>query len=240
MTSTIAPWQIQVHNLHKYYRDGEGNRLHILKGLDFQIAAASTTAILGASGVGKSTLMHILGALDHADEGEILIDGANITRMSREECARYRNQQIGFVFQFHHLLQDFTAVENVAMPLRINQVSASRALKKAAELLKEVGLGHRLQHKPAQLSGGEQQRVAIARAIVNEPKILFADEPTGNLDQETGLQVLNLLLKLNLERGLTLIIISHNAALADALQCRYRLNGGVLKLENTSTRQTHS
>lgn len=224
--------QIQVANLHKTYFDGVGHHLHILRGLTFEASAGSTISIIGASGTGKSTFLHILGALDNADEGSIQIEGTELSSLNRDQTAVFRNQFFGIIFQFHQLLHDFSALDNVMMPLLINGRSAGSAKRKAKEVLAEVGLGKRLSHKPNQLSGGEQQRVAIARAIVNSPKILLADEPTGNLDQETGDQVFNLILKLNKEYGITLIMITHNPLLASTLQHQYRMENGLLNLIN--------
>ncbi len=220
--------QIKVCNLHKSYHDGEGRELHILKGIDLEISKGATVAIIGASGTGKSTFLHLLGALDVADTGKIEIDGEELSTMTRDESARFRNQQVAFIFQFHHLLNDFTALENVIMPLRINNLPVDKASKIAEELLAKVGLGERLHHKPFQLSGGEQQRVAIARAISNSPQILLADEPTGNLDQETGEQIFDLLLQLNKDYNITLVVITHNPTLAASMQFQYKMAGGLL------------
>ncbi len=222
--------QIEVVDLHKSYRDGEGKILHILQGVNLQIPRKATVAIVGASGTGKSTFLHVLGALDTAEKGKIYVEGQDLLSMKREQCARFRNQTVGFVFQFHHLMQDFTALENVMMPLRIQSVALSEAKKRASTLLQQVGLGDRLHHRPAQLSGGEQQRVAVARAIANSPKILLADEPTGNLDEETGQQILDLMLQLNEEYGITVIIITHNSALASSMKYQYRMVHGQLTL----------
>lgn len=220
--------QIEIANLHKSYRDGEGHELHILKGLALQIPQSATVSIVGASGTGKSTFLHLLGGLEKADKGEIRIAGHPLSKMTREETARFRNEQVAFVFQFHHLLQDFTALENVIMPLRINHQPLEQARKTAEALLTKVGLEGRFHHKPFQLSGGEQQRVAIARALANSPKILLTDEPTGNLDQETGQQILELLLQLNEDYGITLIVITHNPKLAGSMQYQYELAEGLL------------
>ncbi|MBF0286342.1 MAG: ABC transporter ATP-binding protein [SAR324 cluster bacterium] len=224
----MVPTQIKVSRLHKSYHDGEGRELHILKGIDLEISKGATVAIVGASGTGKSTFLHLLGALDVADKGKIEIDGDELSEMKRDEIARFRNQQVAFIFQFHHLLNDFTALENVIMPLRINNCPINKANKIAQDLLVKVGLEERLHHKPFQLSGGEQQRVAIARAISNSPQILLADEPTGNLDQETGQQIFNLLLELNRDYNITLIVITHNPALAASMQLQYKMADGLL------------
>lgn len=220
--------QIEVTNLHKSYHDGEGRILRILKGLTLRVPKAATLAIVGSSGVGKSTFLHLLGGLDKADSGEIRIEEKVLSQMRREEIARFRNEKVAFVFQFHHLLQDFTALENVIMPLRINHKPWEVARKEAKELLIKVGLNGRFNHKPSQLSGGEQQRVAIARALSNSPKILLTDEPTGNLDQETGQQIVDLLLHFNKEYGITLIVITHNPTLATSMDFQYELADGLL------------
>ncbi|MBF0278190.1 MAG: ABC transporter ATP-binding protein [SAR324 cluster bacterium] len=228
---------IEVTNLHKSYRDGEGHILHILKGLSLSVNQGATVSIVGASGTGKSTFLHLLGGLDTADEGEIKIAGEDLSKMTREETAKFRNKEIAYVFQFHHLLHDFTALENVAMPLRICNQPTDEANQKAKSLLSNVGLEERFHHKPSQLSGGEQQRVAIARAVANSPKILLTDEPTGNLDQETGQQILELLLRLNVDYGITLIVITHNTALADSMQFHYKLMDGLLHLQTNESIQ---
>jgi len=221
--------QIDVSGLHKSYLDGEGRHLEILKGLDFQAESGDSVAIVGASGAGKSTLLHLLGALEPPDSGRLLIQGEPLHSLSRNARAQFRNRHIGFIFQFHQLLQDFTALENVAMPLLIRGRSSADAQDAARHLLDRVGLGERTGHKPNQLSGGEQQRVAVARALVADPKILLADEPTGNLDVETGVQVVDLLLELNQERNGTLVMITHNPALAQRMARQLRLEAGTLR-----------
>jgi len=220
--------QIHVSGLHKTYLDGEGKKLHILKGLNFNISSGSTVAIIGASGTGKSTFLHLLGALEGVEEGSIQIKGTSLNALSREARAEFRNKEIGFIFQFHQLLQDFNAQENVMLPLLIHGWSHEKALARSISLLKKVGLENRLTHKPSQLSGGEQQRVAIARAIVNSPSILLADEPTGNLDRETGNYIMELLLTLNSDEGITIIMITHNPILASRMQHQYRMENGLL------------
>lgn len=222
------PIQIQISNLHKSYRDGEGKLLHILKGVELSIPQGATVSIVGASGTGKSTFLHLLGALDKADKGEILVESQKLSQLDRDGAAHFRNRVISFVFQFHHLLHDFTALENVMMPLRINNQSAESVQALSERSLQEVGLQDRLHHKPFQLSGGEQQRVAIARAIANSPKILLADEPTGNLDEENGKHIIDLLLRLNKTLGITLVVITHNSALASIMQYQYRMADGLL------------
>jgi lipoprotein-releasing system ATP-binding protein len=222
------PGFICVENLHKHYRDGEGRDLHILRGVSLTVERGETVSIMGASGTGKSTLLHLLGALDTPDEGSIQVDGRDIARMDAQQGAAFRNQTIGFVFQFHHLLMDFTALENVMMPMWIRQGRTFPAQAAAMTLLKEVGLEQRAVHRPAQLSGGEQQRLAIARSIANRPKLLLADEPTGNLDEETGNRVSDLLLRLNRDYELTLILVTHNPQFAGRMARRYVLELGHL------------
>ena len=167
--------EIKVSNLHKSYLDGEGRKLHILRGLNFEVESGSTVAILGSSGTGKSTFLHILGALESLDEGKLSLGGENLAKLSRDQAAKFRNREVGFIFQFHQLLQDFTALENVMIPQLIKERFSKNARKRSIEILQKVGLEKRSGHKPAQLSGGEQQRVAIARALVNRPRIILAD-----------------------------------------------------------------
>ena len=222
--------QIQVSNLHKSYLDGEGRKLHILRGINFEAESGSTVAILGASGTGKSTFLHTLGTLEGIDEGRLCLDGRDLTLLSRDQAAQFRNEEVGFIFQFHQLLQDFTALENVMIPQLIKGISSETARTNALELLQKVGLSERTGHKPTQLSGGEQQRVAIARALVNRPRIVLADEPTGNLDEETSAQVMEVLLRLNRENETTLIMITHNTSLASAMQFQHRMENGQLHM----------
>jgi lipoprotein-releasing system ATP-binding protein len=221
---------IHVQGLHKHYRDVQGNELHILRGVDLEVAAGQTASIMGASGAGKSTLLHLLGALDAPDAGVIRIGGQEVGTLEDEQAARFRNQTIGFVFQFHHLLMDFTALENVLIPMWIRAGRTVPRQEEARRLLEEVGLGERAHHKPSALSGGEQQRLAIARAIANRPRILLADEPTGNLDEATGRRVEDLLLRLNTEHGLTLILVTHNPQFAGRMARTFVLEHGLLHL----------
>jgi len=222
--------QIQVSNLHKSYLDGEGRNLHILRGLNFEAESGSTVAILGASGTGKSTFLHILGTLENIDEGKLSLDGSDLANISRDQAAQFRNNEVGFIFQFHQLLQDFTALENVMIPQLIKGNDFEFVRKNATDLLKKVGLNNRAGHKPAQLSGGEQQRVAIARALVNRPRIVLADEPTGNLDEDTSIQVMEVMLRLNQENKTTLIMITHDTNLASDMQHRHLMENGQLHL----------
>ncbi len=222
---TAAPSFIHIERLYKTY-EGPRDTVEVLKGLDLQVAQGETVAILGASGVGKSTLLHIAGALDRPTGGLVLVDGQEIFRMDERALAVFRNRNIGFVFQFHHLLPEFSALENVMMPALIARRERGEALERARALLAEVGLGHREDHRVGELSGGEAQRVAVARALVLEPKLLLADEPTGNLDERTGEKVHELMLRLNLEHGLTTLVATHNERLAAGLQRRLRLMDG--------------
>jgi len=200
---------IQAHNIHKSY----GN-LHVLKGVDLAISQGEVVSIVGKSGAGKSTLLHILGTLDRADEGSLLINGEDILKLSAKKLAAFRNSNIGFVFQFHHLLPEFTALENVYMPALIGRHAESKARERAKELLDYLGLSGRLTHKPSQLSGGEQQRVAVARSLMNQPAIVFADEPSGNLDSASSQELHQLLFDLRRDFKQTFVIVTHNKELA--------------------------
>ncbi len=226
----VQPGFIHIEDLHKHYVSGQGQILHILRGLRLDVARAETVSIMGASGAGKSTLLHLIGGLDTPDRGQIDIEGRPLSSLNDDERARFRNETIGFVFQFHHLLMDFTALENVMMPMWIKAGRTKPRHQEGQALLEEVGLVERAHHRPAMLSGGEQQRLAIARAIANGPAILLADEPTGNLDEDTGAHVTELLLRLNAERELTMVLVTHNPALAARMQHQYRLEHGQLHL----------
>jgi lipoprotein-releasing system ATP-binding protein len=207
------PDGICVRDLCKSFaRDGE--RVDVLKGVSFDVPPGELVAIVGPSGAGKSTLLHLLGGLERATSGEIVYGDKRLQTLDDQALARFRNQQVGFVFQFHHLMPEFTALENVMLPLLIRRESVAVADERARALLGRVGLTPRLQHRPGELSGGEQQRVAMARALVGEPLVLLADEPTGNLDSKTGEEVFELLRELNRERRLTCLIVTHNEAMA--------------------------
>lgn len=223
---------IKIEGLYKSYGN-KAKTVEVLKGIDLQVLKGDIAAVVGASGVGKSTLLHLMGALDRPTRGSVLYRGERVFEQADKKLAMFRNRNIGFVFQFHHLLPEFTAVENVMMPVLIGGGDKNAARKSAEALLADVGLMERLHHKPGELSGGEQQRVAIARALVNSPDILLADEPTGNLDTHTGDEVFNLLLKFNKEKGITMIIVTHNERLANRMKRRFRMVDGKI-YEETS------
>ena len=218
---------VQVTSLTKTYRTVTGP-LSVLRDLELSVEPGQMVAVVGASGVGKSTLLHVLGGLDRFDAGAIRIGDTTLTRLTDEQMVAFRNRQIGFVFQFHHLLPEFDAVENTEMPLRIARVHPSEARPRAVDLLTRVGLGQRLDHRPGTLSGGEQQRVAIARALVMGPALLLADEPTGDLDEQTADTLHDLVREMHRERGLTSIIATHNQRLAAICDRVLRLEGGRL------------
>lgn len=206
---------LAAQGIHKFY-DHPAGQLHILKGITLEVAAGDVVAIVGPSGAGKSTLLHIMGGLDDPCEGKVIFGGQEVYKLNERERARIRNRQIGFIFQFYHLLPEFTALENVILPALVhnNMRQLETAKAKGVLLLNRVGLKDRYEHKPNELSGGEQQRVAIARALVNDPKIIFCDEPTGNLDSESGKGVIDLLMELNQKNNQTLVIVTHDEALA--------------------------
>ena len=216
---------IQVQQLFKSYGNG-AKRVEVLKGVDLVFSQGERAAIVGASGVGKTTLLHILGALDRPTSGKVLYEGREIFTLNEKELAFFRNREIGFVFQFHHLLPEFNALENTMMPCLIQGIPKKEAGLHAETILFSVGLKDRLSHKPGELSGGEQQRVALARALVLEPRVLLADEPTGNLDMKTGESIFNLLQKLNQIKGVTLIVVTHNLKLAGQLPRQIHLVDG--------------
>lgn len=216
---------IQVQQLYKCFGNG-AKRVEVLKGIDLTFLQSEKAAIVGASGVGKTTLLHILGTLDRPTSGKVLYQGKDVFAMNEREVALFRNREIGFVFQFHHLLPEFDALENTMMPCLIQGIPRKEAASRAESILTLVGLKDRLSHKPGELSGGEQQRVAVARALVLEPKVLLADEPTGNLDTKTGESVFDLLQSLNQIKGVMLIVVTHNLKLADRLPRQIHLVDG--------------
>ena len=222
---------VDVRGLTKAYRTPDGRALTVLRDLALDARPGEMIAIVGASGVGKSTLLHVLGGLDDFESGEIAIAGRPLHQMDDAARVDFRNRHIGFVFQFHHLLPEFTALENVEMPMRIARTTASERRARAGELLRRVGLAERLDHRPGTLSGGEQQRVAIARALVMQPALLLADEPTGDLDETTADSIHALLREMHAESGLTSVIATHNPRLAAACDRVFRLEHGQLSPE---------
>lgn len=219
--------RISVRKLCKSFELG-GRTIHVLKDLSFDLQKGDMAAVMGASGAGKSTLLHVLGTLDLPTSGSIEFNGEAVTSMSPSRLADFRNRSIGFVFQFHHLLPEFTALENVMMPCFISRMDEELAHSKATTILKRVGLEKRITHRPGELSGGEQQRVALARAMVLEPPLLLADEPTGNLDTHTGREIHDLFIELNRERGTTILIVTHNPKLAEIMPSCLRMEDGGL------------
>lgn len=213
---------LECKNLIKRYDDLD---VEVLKGVDLEITVGERVAIMGASGSGKSTLLHLLGGLDKPTSGEVVLNGVNLNQVSGAKLARLRNQSLGFIYQSHHLLGEFTVLENVAMPLLIGGESVKNAQLRATELLKRVGLGHRIEHKPGELSGGERQRAAVARALINKPALVLADEPTGNLDSKTAESVYQLMLELNQELQVSFLVVTHDHDLASKL-------GKVLHMED--------
>jgi lipoprotein-releasing system ATP-binding protein len=215
--------RIEARNLTKHYWLS-GHAIEVLRGVSVTIQPGELVSLTGPSGAGKSTLLHVLGTLDTPTGGSVIMDGVDVWKQTPGAIARFRNERIGFVFQFHHLLPEFTALENVTMPGRVGRRPAADVDRRARELLAEVGLAGRLGHRPGELSGGEQQRVALARALVNDPKVLLADEPTGNLDEKTGQGIHEIIERLNRDRGITAIIVTHNPRLAERMPRRLHLD----------------
>jgi lipoprotein-releasing system ATP-binding protein len=230
MSSSSVPLPLVARGLTRRFHDGN-HEIDVLQDLELALGEGESVSIVGESGVGKSTLLHLLGAIDRPDAGSVELDGQDLFSMTTSQLSRARSMSLAFVFQFHHLLSDFDAVENVAMPLLIAGENRARARKRATAMLERVGLGERLTHRPGELSGGEQQRVAVARAAVRRPRVILADEPTGNLDPETALDVQSMLLELQREAGCSLIVATHSQTLAAAMDRRMRLSGGVLHEE---------
>ncbi|HWA56193.1 MAG TPA: ABC transporter ATP-binding protein [Gemmatimonadales bacterium] len=219
---------LTARDVRKVYQGGDGRPLEILSGVDLEVSRGEFVAIVGESGAGKSTLLHLLGALDRPTAGSIALDGADYARASATELDELRNRRIGFVFQFHHLLRDFTALENVMMPLRIGGQEAGTARGRAEQLLRQVGLGERMAHRPQQLSGGEQQRVAVARALANDPRVVLADEPSGNLDLSQAERLHDLLATLARDFETALVVVTHNRQLAARADRVLVMEGGRL------------
>ncbi len=218
---------LRCHHVCKTYQEGD-LQTQVLKGVSFELQQGELASIIGTSGSGKSTLLHILGALDDASEGHVEFLGQQLSLLSSNKQAKIRNQHLGFVYQFHHLLADFSALENVAMPLLIGGQKVAQAKQEAAALLARVGLSHRLEHRPAELSGGERQRMAIARALVNKPDLVLADEPTGNLDHNTALSIYDLMRELNRESGTAFLVVTHDGELAAKMDRQLHMQDGLL------------
>jgi lipoprotein-releasing system ATP-binding protein len=217
------------HGLRKVYIEEDGSELTVLDGVEIEVRPGEAIALIGASGAGKSTLLHLLGFLDRPTAGEVRLEGRDVGALPDRELATIRNRRIGFVFQFHHLLREFTALENVMMPLRIGGVGQEEAAARARDLLTQVGLGARLTHKPGELSGGEQQRVAVARALANQPAVVLADEPSGNLDTHTAAQLHDLFFRLRAEHGVALVVATHNRELAERTDRVYQVKDGQIQ-----------
>ena len=218
---------LEIREVHKTFQKGD-ERIDVLTGANLKIERGDALSIVGASGAGKSTLLHIMGTLDMPDQGEVFYEDKNLCTLSSPVLADFRNQHLGFVFQFHHLLPEFSALENVMMPALIRRMSRQEAQEKARRVLDEVGLAKRLEHKPGELSGGEQQRVALARALILNPPLLLADEVTGNLDQNTGEEIHKLLADLNEDKGITIVVVTHNESLARSMKRQITLHEGQL------------
>ena len=219
--------KIKINNLHKYFVKGD-TTVDVLKGIDFNIDSGETVAITGPSGSGKTTFLQILGLLDTPSDGSVSINGKDESKSKESRKSSLRNQYFGFIYQFHHLIPEFTALENVMMPLLVSNQSITASKEKSTRILDKIGMHHRLNHKPNELSGGECQRVAIARALVNEPRFILADEPTGNLDPEASSIIFNQFMELRDTVGSGLILVTHDQALAEKMSMTYRIDGGIL------------
>lgn len=230
----MNPPVIRLHNVRKSYGAGTSDVLDVLRGVSLEVEEGEVVAVVGSSGAGKSTLLHVIGALDRPSEGAVEVGGVNMFAMGDKELAAFRNAHVGFVFQFHHLLPEFSALENVAMPALIGGAAPAEATRRAAELLEIVRVAHRAHARPSEMSGGEQQRVAVARALVNAPRVVLADEPSGNLDEENAAMLHELLWSLAAERRQTIVVVTHDQALARRAQRMYRLHEGRLAVETTA------
>ena len=222
---------LSCQNITKFYQEGT-QQTEVLKQVSFSMQPSELVAIVGSSGSGKSTLLHTLGGLDQPSSGDVFIKGQSLQQMSPNALAKLRNQYLGFVYQFHHLMADFTALENVMMPMLIGQQNKTEAQDRAEQILSAVGLQHRISHRPSALSGGERQRVAIARALVNNPALVLADEPTGNLDHKTTESIFELIQQLNQEKQIAFLLVTHDLSLAEKLNRRLIMQDGVLREEN--------
>ena len=222
---------LNCQNITKYYTEGS-TQTQVLKDVTFSLYNNELVAIVGSSGSGKSTLLHTLGGLDQPTSGEVFIKGQSLQKSSADELAKLRNRHLGFVYQFHHLMADFTALENVLMPMLIGNQNKIEAKERAEKILSAVGLSHRMSHRPSALSGGERQRVAIARALVNNPSLVLADEPTGNLDRKTTESIFELIQQLNQEQGIAFLLVTHDLGLAEKLNRRLVMQDGVLREES--------
>jgi lipoprotein-releasing system ATP-binding protein len=223
-----SSFSLQATGLGKAYQEGSGEALHVLRAINLELRPGESMAIIGASGSGKTTLLNLLGGLDKPTSGQVLFKGQDINLLDEKSRCRMRNAHLGFVYQFHHLLAEFSALENVAMPLLIGGEKPALALQQAATVLTELGLAERLQHKPGELSGGERQRAAIARALIHRPDCVFADEPTGNLDRRNAHQVIEIIIQLNRNFCTALVIVTHDMQIAERMDRSYQLEDGVL------------
>ncbi|HDR1419437.1 TPA: lipoprotein-releasing ABC transporter ATP-binding protein LolD [Pasteurella multocida] len=222
---------LHCQHITKYYQEG-AQQTQVLKDVSFSMQAGELVAIVGSSGSGKSTLLHVLGGLDQPTSGEVFIQNQSLQKINANQLAQLRNQYLGFVYQFHHLMADFSALENVMMPMLIGKQNKSEAQARAEKMLTAVGLSHRISHRPSALSGGERQRVAIARSLVNHPALVLADEPTGNLDRKTTESIFDLIKQLNQEQNIAFLLVTHDLALAEKLSCRLVMQDGVLREEH--------